>query len=222
MLEVVQWTAPLDRDRRTPGLLLLRGERMTRTLCARCGVSPKVPGRGKRYCSACYEWRDSTLRDRNIEYLRRYREDGRDKSKSGQTRRKNRDAPEGTRWCPRCSQYLRLNQFNKSGSYCKGCAKSSGWILNLRKKFGLTDVEYYTLLDSQGGACAICRMVPKKQNLAVDHDHKTGVIRGLLCSTCNHQMLGGAKDDVEILRRAVAYLDEPPAPGVIGERSVPE
>lgn len=94
--------------------------------------------------------------------------------------------------------------------------------MNLRKKFDISETEYFEMLDSQGGGCAICGTIPKRQNLAVDHDHKTGSIRGLLCSTCNHQMLGGAKDDVEILRRAVAYLDSPPAFEVIGERSVPK
>lgn len=156
-----------------------------------------------------------------MEYFRQYRADGRSERTNGQTRQKNRDAPAGTKWCPGHGQYLRRNQFTRTGSSCKDCSKTAGWVRNLEKKFGLTPDEYHGLLDSQDGKCAICQTAPRNRNLAVDHDHKTGQIRGLLCTMCNHQMLGGAKDDVEILRRAVAYLDTPPALEVIGERSVP-
>jgi len=77
---------------------------------------------------------------------------------------------------------------------------------HLRRTFGLTPEEYASLLARQGGRCAICRSEPGKINLHVDHDHETGEVRGLLCFRCN----GGAgqfKEDVELLARAIDYLD---------------
>lgn len=56
---------------------------------------------------------------------------------------------------------------------------------NLRRKFGITPEDYATMLEAQGGVCLICQAPPKKHRLAVDHDHATGAIRGLLCSKCN-------------------------------------
>ena len=49
--------------------------------------------------------------------------------------------------------------------------------------------------------------------LALDHDHKTGAVRGYLCQRCNHDLLGAAYDNVDILRAAVRYLETPPADG---------
>jgi hypothetical protein len=77
---------------------------------------------------------------------------------------------------------------------------------HLRRTFGLTLEEYEQLLAAQGGRCAICRSEPGKISLHVDHDHETGKVRGLLCFRCN----GGAgqfKEDVELLARAIDYLD---------------
>lgn len=45
--------------------------------------------------------------------------------------------------------------------------------------------DYDALLAAQGGRCAICGARPGRRNLAVDHDHATGKVRGLLCTTCN-------------------------------------
>lgn len=60
------------------------------------------------------------------------------------------------------------------------------------KHLGVTDEMYAALLDRQGGVCAICGKPPKEggRRLDVDHDHRTGEVRGLLCWTCNHFILG--------------------------------
>ena len=73
------------------------------------------------------------------------------------------------------------------------------------KKFGLT-VEAYDVLDrQQNHVCAICH-TRQKRRLAIDHDHETGIVRGLLCDLCNRG-LGYFKDVPERLRLAAEYLE---------------
>jgi hypothetical protein len=76
-----------------------------------------------------------------------------------------------------------------------------------KRKFGITIEEYDTLYLNQGGRCAICLDKPTDRRLAVDHDHITGKIRGLLCKNCN-LILGHAEDNCDILERAIKYLEE--------------
>jgi hypothetical protein len=85
----------------------------------------------------------------------------------------------------------------------------------LRSLYGINVAQYDALLASQSGRCAICWIVPRTRRLAVDHNHKTGEVRGLLCTFCNHKMLGGAKERPEILRRGAEYLETPPARAVL-------
>ena len=78
---------------------------------------------------------------------------------------------------------------------------------HLRRKYGLGGDEYDALLLRQGGVCAICGESPAPStNLHVDHDHATGVVRGLLCVSCNNA-LGAFRESFEIFRAAAAYLD---------------
>lgn len=68
--------------------------------------------------------------------------------------------------------------------------------------------EYDRMLERQGGVCAICGNGASdaiRKNLAVDHCHGTGRVRGLLCGNCNTG-LGSFKDDPVLLRRAIKYL----------------
>jgi hypothetical protein len=119
-------------------------------------------------------------------------------------------------------------------TYCKGCqvAKSRQWYAdnperaaaqtrlrvqrnpdvyrdqNYRLKYGITLAEYDSLLELQGGVCKICKHAEGRAataNLAVDHDHSTGEVRGLLCSNCN-RALGLFEDSPELLQNAAAYL----------------
>ncbi len=82
----------------------------------------------------------------------------------------------------------------------------------LRRKYGISLEDYNTILAHQGGKCAICRCDPPKSGRAfhVDHDHKTGRVRGLLCWTDNHDVVGRLRDP-ERLRAAARYLERPPA-----------
>jgi hypothetical protein len=83
-----------------------------------------------------------------------------------------------------------------------------------RRLYGISVAEYDELLEAQNGACAICQRPPKTRRLAVDHDHKTGALRGLLCFRCNATLHN--RVTAEWLELATAYLREPPAPEVLG------
>lgn len=80
---------------------------------------------------------------------------------------------------------------------------------HLLRKFGITLNEANALLVEQGERCAICgdRLQPEKPPFPhVDHDHKTGKVRGILCFSCNAG-LGAFKDSPVRLRLAIAYLE---------------
>ena len=75
-----------------------------------------------------------------------------------------------------------------------------------RRGIDITLEEYNRLLLTQGGVCAICQEpCSTGRNLAVDHDHKTGRVRGLLCSRCN-SAIGLLRDDPAIAYKAEQYL----------------
>lgn len=81
----------------------------------------------------------------------------------------------------------------------------------VQKTYGLPPGAYEALYLAQGGVCAICRRATgKTKRLAVDHDHATGAVRGLLCGPDN-RMIGFARDNPEFFDRAAAYLRNPPA-----------
>lgn len=88
---------------------------------------------------------------------------------------------------------------------------------SILKAYGITKEQYEELYADQGGACYICqRANGKTRKLAVDHDHETGYVRGLLCSVCN-KMLGHARDNPAMFDIAANYLRNPPAHYVIGK-----
>lgn len=116
--------------------------------------------------------------------------------------------PEGERWCAGCQSFVPL--FYTSGSRCKSCASSAAHAARTEKVYGITAEQYDWLFKRQGGRCAVCRNKPRSQRLAVDHDHQTGAVRGLLCKRCNHDLLGGGHDDPALLWRAIGYLLFPP------------
>lgn len=77
----------------------------------------------------------------------------------------------------------------------------------LLRKYGLDEMQYQQMLAAQGGCCAICGGLRGKYKLAVDHDHTTGVVRGLLCQPCN-RALGYFKDSPSVLQAATTYLQK--------------
>lgn len=85
-------------------------------------------------------------------------------------------------------------------------------------KYRLTEEEYNSILKHQGGVCAGCGEPPHGRNLAVDHDHKTGRIRGLLCWLCN-RAIGILRDNACAATRLGKYLKAPPAPAALGKET---
>ncbi len=97
-------------------------------------------------------------------------------------------------------------------SYCKPCFNArtkasvelNGGARNyhLRRRYGITAEHFDQMFAEQGGLCAICRDAPAEH---VDHDHRTGRVRGLLCFNCNGA-LGQFRDRADLMLRAFAYL----------------
>lgn len=76
------------------------------------------------------------------------------------------------------------------------------------KRYGLTEDDWDYLMKIQNSRCAICNVILQKgRHCHVDHCHTSGKVRGLLCSHCN-LMLGHARDNVELLAKAITYLKE--------------
>ena len=103
--------------------------------------------------------------------------------------------------------------------YAAGLSKQDkSRAINYRRNFDMSIDDYELLLAFQDGVCAICSRPPKTIRLAVDHDHKTGHVRGLLCGNCNrtlHERL-----TIAWLESAYDYLDTPPAPAALGRQPV--
>lgn len=76
----------------------------------------------------------------------------------------------------------------------------------LLSKYGISLEEYNKLLIKQNYCCAVCKDIPTYQRLHVDHCHKTGKIRGLLCQSCNVS-IGKMKESPILLRALAEYIE---------------
>lgn len=76
-------------------------------------------------------------------------------------------------------------------------------------KYGITEKDFNDMFLKQKGRCAICGVsqLDIEYRINIDHCHETGIVRGLLCRRCN-TALGHFKDDVDIMQRAIDYLNE--------------
>lgn len=129
------------------------------------------------------------------------------------------------KWCSGCKEKKAIEMFwnnkaQKDGldNLCKECRKGhSGknyaenaehvWRRSLKRKYGITVEDYNDLLEHQRGGCAICfQDNASGWRLAVDHNHDTGEVRGLLCRSCNTG-LGHFGDNVDNLESAIDYLN---------------
>jgi hypothetical protein len=122
--------------------------------------------------------------------------------------------------CVKCKKLKNISSFsltpakNPRGS-CKDCrcTQNRGTESRSRKlqfKYKITHEDYLNILETQNGVCLGCGVKAEEQYhgvLDVDHNHKTGKVRGLLCSTCN-RLLGFAGDNVSVLLNLAAYLNK--------------
>lgn len=136
--------------------------------------------------------------------------------------------------CPKCKQEKNYNEFQVdkkrwSGrrSTCKNCmqksyaenqnryyhnnkekiSKKAKWYRH-KYELNFSKEDYYKLLLKQHGVCAICKgNNGRKKFFYIDHNHKTGAVRGLLCQRCNTG-LGFMRDSIFICRSAADYLEE--------------
>ncbi len=86
---------------------------------------------------------------------------------------------------------------------CKACRAQKGRADHLKRSYGLTEAERDAMVGSRRGLCVICLNAPA---VHVDHCHKTGRVRGVLCFNCN-SAIGKLGDDPDAVRRAAAYLE---------------
>ena len=150
------------------------------------------------------------------------------------TAKRGPETSEGFKWCGTCEEVKPVEDFAKGRSqvdglqgFCRPCGtiKQAKWRTDnrsqanrsaadshRRRRLGMEPHEYDQLLDEQEGVCAICKgkcitktTTGTQKSLAADHDHGTGVIRGLLCARCN-TAIGLLGDDPAIVAAALAYL----------------
>lgn len=104
-----------------------------------------------------------------------------------------------TKTCSRCRRRKPAVEFHRNrkkkdgrASHCRSCHRRDYYDLDawrarrFKRSYGITLEEYDLYFKKQGGLCALCRGESNgRGRLAVDHDHETGEVRGLLCFTCN-------------------------------------
>lgn len=125
--------------------------------------------------------------------------------------------------CQTCKEYLPRTAFCGGGNYprCRKCDKEAqakyklanpvkfrlaATKKRLKHSYNLDWEDYERMLQEQDNLCKICGKDNNGWKLAVDHCHETGIIRGLLCNTCN-RALGLLNDDAATLRKAADYLE---------------
>ena len=111
----------------------------------------------------------------------------------------------GDKWCFRCRTWKKHEMFSKDGSRggrktssCKACSSKA----STASRYGMTVSELADFRDFHKNICAICL---SDTNLVIDHDHKTGKIRGLLCQNCN-SAIGKFKESPDIMLKAIEYV----------------
>jgi hypothetical protein len=130
-------------------------------------------------------------RQKNKEKLKQYRKENKDYF---QCYYKNNSSPE-----------LRKQMWEKQKN--KNNRKQKNRNNHLKNKYGITQDDYNQMFENQKGCCSICgkHQSEVSRALSVDHNHKNGEIRGLLCHTCN-SAIGKFYDDITLLENAISYL----------------
>jgi hypothetical protein len=149
---------------------------------------------------------DRLTKEERSEYNRKYREQNPEKCKVKPEVQKRSDKKKKERYA--IDPEFRM-KISIQGKNYRAQNYMEMKLRKIQKKYGLIPEQYYQMLREQGNKCKICfdpdRGDPRHFPF-VDHCHKTGRVRGLICKECNHA-LGLFQDSVEILRRAADYLE---------------
>lgn len=183
-----------------------------RNPCTVCGRAPKRKGHA-RWCMECWLERQPIM-------AREEAAAGRLKLIPDHLRKRvvpERLWPPGRRWCGGCQTFVLLE--NVSGSRCKTCASRAGHRARVEAEYGIPREVFDALWRLQGGRCALCGRRLEARRPGVDHDHRTGAVRGLLCPDpdwgCNLKVLPrfDAYPDgpVAMAQRLIDYIEHPPA-----------
>jgi uncharacterized Zn finger protein (UPF0148 family) len=184
--------APASRDRVNP---------------CRCG-QPKVPGQGNRYCPDCQTKAQTVQTARTRARNRVWREQNADRIGTNRAAYYAKTAEDQRR---RAREWHHANKDRASErNKAYRAAKPEIQLASQLRKYGLTLEDYEAMLKAQNGLCRICRTEnrsSKRSRLDIDHHHRTGKVRALLCNKCN-RLLSNANDDTHILLSAIQYLEE--------------
>lgn len=174
--------------------------------CTKCGIEKEssqfYKSKGGKFgttsfCIECYKLIHKLWREKNKEKLRK-------KQKIYYENHKKE------LYCYRMINKKKRRIYDKNYGKEKRSHKRNMWLL---KTYQIDSLSYYRLLKQQNEVCAICgkkEIIFDKRNnkfrsLAIDHNHKTGKIRGLLCSKCNRG-LGLFDDNIQLLKNVIIYL----------------
>ena len=113
--------------------------------------------------------------------------------------------------CIKCSVN---NRRSSKSDLCHACFEQTDErkTVHYMAKYGITVEEYNAMFIEQDGVCAICKQPPsgntaKHGRMCIDHNHRTGQVRKLLCFNCN-TAIGKMNDNPELLRKAAEYLEQ--------------
>ncbi|MFK4120743.1 endonuclease VII domain-containing protein [Streptomyces longwoodensis] len=170
-------------------------------------------------CARCGEYKPRTAfarRRSNLDGLQRHCRDC--ASDYHRTRQENLgrkvrpkiEVPDGHKLCLRCGEVKPWSEWHRNASAsdglstrCKSCRAAQGRADHLKRHYGLTEADRDAMIAGQKGLCGICLKAPA---VHVDHCHRTGKVRGVLCFNCN-SAIGKLGDDPDAIRRAAAYLE---------------
>ena len=170
--------------------------------CTKCGIEKsldcfyfqknKYNGNLSSWCNICISQERKDYREKNKEAVRKKKREYGLKNRAEITRRARE----------------RRDHLRKTDPVKLSFCNRARW---LKKEYGLTQDQYDALRKSQNDSCAVCskkfvtELGKGRTNFGVDHCHKTGEVRGLLCLPCNSS-LGLMKENIETLLKMVQYL----------------
>lgn len=178
-------------------------------MCMECGQRPKYGTRHR--CAWCWVAREP-IELQEAWAAHRLRKAQEAPGYEYRARVPERDWEAGTRWCAGCQTMIPLEYAD--GSRCRACSSRARHRSYVERTYGEGAGQAYDdLMDWQGGRCYICQQMPHAKRLAVDHDHVTGAVRGLLCAGqeqgCNWNFRK-ALNDVALARRVLEYAERTP------------